>query len=367
MDNNIQPDNKDEIELGTVFIYFEKFFKKLFELISQLFKGLYFLIGKATVFIFLVLNIFKKHYFKIIGFGVLIFGLFFFLDKISDPIYQSNLIIEQNYNTGKLLYNNISRYNSLARNRDSIGLSVQLNIPQSKASKLIGFDVLDNKNRNDLLKEYYGFIKEVDSTLLISFTDFMDQYDKEKTPIQTIKVESLDPQAFNGLTEAIVSSLESNKFFKEEKRKFEKTINEKIEANKSSLDKSDELQKQYLELLRDYYGAAKTDNNDQTTLNLNLSNNRDKTDTKEFQLFEEQNKIKFSITELQKELEDKKVIIGVLNDFSAPIQLRSFYSEYKIWAALITSLLVLVVYIFKEIDLFSLINKFGTKDKLLEK
>lgn len=363
----IKQNKQDEVDLGLVFLYLENLVKKLFDLFKQLIVFLILILKKIGIFLLYTLNILKKHFIKVAAAGILTYVLFTVLDNYSSPIYQSNITINQNYETGKLIYGNISRYNLLTRLGDSVGLGRQLGISENKAAKLLGFEIHDNMNKNELLQEYYNYIVDLDSTLIIPFTEFSDQYDLENLSLQTIYVFAAEPDTYDGLADAIVSSFEKNKFFNEEKRRYMEFSNEKVKAYKDVLLESDTLQSQYVDLLKNYYGGtAKDDGSGTTTLNLSLSNTKEKIDTKEFQLFEEQNKVRLQLAELQKEINEKETILSLQNDFTPPIVLESIYSEYKKEAAAIVSLLVLLLFLFKEIGVVKFIEKHGIKQRFVE-
>ena len=81
-ENNKPTPQNEEVDLGQIFVYIEKLFKKLGELISKLFGFLMYALGKSVVFLLLIINVIMKH-FIIIGLaGVLGFAIPYFLEKI---------------------------------------------------------------------------------------------------------------------------------------------------------------------------------------------------------------------------------------------------------------------------------------------
>lgn len=360
------PETTDEVDIGHIFSQLEKLFKKIGELISKLFAFLFFIIKKIGVLFLLFLNILKKHFIKIGIAGALTYALFTVLDRTSEPVYQSNFLINQNFETGKLLYNTIFRFNALAEAGDSISLSKKLKISPSMATKLVGFEIMDNANENMILESYYKYIKSVDSTLIISFPSYKENYNLENISSQTISVFSLDPNVYENLAEAIINNIESNKYFIEKKREHQELIKNRIKAYNSMLSKSDVLQEEYIQLLKNYYGQVESEDPGKTTLNLNLSGNKDKIDTKEFDLFKEQNSIKMELTRLQNELEQKETVVSIQNDFPPAIQLVSSYGKNKLWATILVSGLVFLFFLFKEFNFMSIIKEYGNTETLLK-
>lgn len=360
------PTGSGEIDLAQFFSYLEKGFNKLGNLVGKLFNAFFWLIKKVGVFVLLCLNIVKKHFIKLILAAVAVQVLFFFLAKSVDPNYTSSMILNQNFKTGQLLYSNITRYNSLAKEGDSLALSKELGIPVENASKLIGFQAFDNMNKNSLLEEYYNYKNRIDSSAVISFDEFKEQYDLENHKFQTILVLSSSPSVYDGLASSIAKQINENKYFKEEKRKKILSIKSKLESYSSVLEKSDTLQKEYLTLLNKYYGQLEDQNPQQTTVNLNLSNSKDKVSTKEYELFEDQKQIRLAIESLKEELIEKEEICTILKDFPPAVKVENPYAEFKNLATLGVVFLLILALLVKELGLITYLNNYGTREKLLE-
>ena len=358
--------NTEEVDLGQLFSYIERVFKKIGNLFLLLFGALKFFIKKLALIILFLLSTLKKHFIKIGIAGVLAYALFYYLDKTSEPLYQSNIIVKQNYNTGKLLYNNISRFDLLASEGDSIGLGKQLGIAPEKAAKLTRFEISDYLNQNDLLKEYYGYITDVDSTLKIPFADYSMQYDLENYDLQVIYVASKSVDSFDDLSKAIINSIEENEYFKVEKEREIGLIQDQIRTHQEILVKSDTLQGQYINLLEKYYGAQESEDSRETTLNINMSNNKERIDTKEYSLFEEQNRIKMQIVQLRNLIKTKEKVIRLQKDFTPPVRIENQFSGNKNKAALIIMALALLLFALREFGIFSLIDQYGNKENLLD-
>ena len=356
----------EEVDLGKVFFYIEKGFKKIGELFVNIYHIFKWVLTKVLILLLIILNTLKKHIIKVGISGILTFVLFHFLDSKSEPIYQSNIIIKQNYSTGKVLYGSILRYNLLVSDRDSVGLGKELGIPSEVAANLSGFEIVNLMNENDLFEKYFNFIQNVDSTSTITYLEFKEDYDIENFPFQAINVFSKDPTSFDNLSNSFVKSFEENEFFIEEREQEKDLILNKIKANQDILIKSYALQEQYVDLLENYYGAIGSEDTKETTLNINMSNTKERVDTKEYELFEDQNKIKLGIVELENEIKQKDQIIRLQKNFSPPILVKNVYEENKYSATFIVMSLVLLLFLIKEFNPLGIIDKYGRKENLLD-
>ncbi|WP_452227224.1 hypothetical protein [Lacinutrix cladophorae] len=357
----------EEVDLGQIFLYIEKVFKKIGNLFVKLFQALGWLIKKIAVLFLFAISIVKKQFIKIGIAAILTYVVFTVLDKRSIPVYQSSILVNQNYETGKLLYNHISRYNLIARNNDSISLSKELNIRPEVAAKITGFDVSSSITKNQLYHEYHEFFKEVDSTIYVSFYEFEDEYPMELIETQLITVHALNPDAFDGLANSIVNVFRENEYFKEIKETEISDFENQIKTNNEIITESDTLMKKYINLMQNYYGnSADPQKQDQATINLNLANNKDRINTREFEVFNLQNSKKQEIVGLQKEIVARKEIIELQSNFTQPTLIINFYKKNKMKATVLAGLLVLLFFFFKELGVYNLIDKYGNKENLLE-
>jgi len=357
----------EEVDLGQIFLYIEKVFKKIGKLIKELFLAFIWLLKKTAFLLLFAINVGKRNIIKIAIAAILVFVVFTVLDKRSIPVYQSSILINQNYDTGRLLYNHINRYNLIAKHNDSMGLSKELNIRPEVAAKITGFDVTSSMTRNRLYAEYHDFFKEVDSTIYVSFYEFEEEYPIELIETQLITVYSLSPYIFDDLAVSIVDVFRKNEYFKEKQKDEITDYQNKIRTSLEIISESDSLMKKYINLMENYYGnSGDPKKSDNATVNLNLSNNKDKITTREYEIFGLQNNRKEEILELQKMMADKKEIVELQSNFTQPVLIVNFYKKNKIKGAVIAGLVVLLFFFFKELGFYSLINKYGNKENLLE-
>jgi len=368
MSENTKPTpQNEEVDLGQLFVYIEKIFKKIGEWLSKLFGFLMYTFGKIVVFLLLMVNVIIKH-FVVIGLaGVIGFAIPFILEKMSDELYSATILINQNYKTGNVLYSNISRYNALAIMGDSISLSQELDLTLEKAGELSGFSISGVINKNQLLEDYTLYIKDMDSSDKPSFNFYSQNLDLSTWYVQRITVLSYNPHVYDGLSKTIVNSINSSSFFMKEKEEAINNLKNQIKLSQKTIEKSDSLQEKYFNILDKYYNASdNSTNSKQGSLNLNLANNKDKISTKEFELFQIQQANRQKLNELQAELSRKQNIIELQKDFANPTLVKSKYKELRLKISILLMLLTILFFAFRSLSLGKFIKEYGSKEKLLE-
>lgn len=358
--------NSEEVDLGLMFGYLERLFRKLGIFIKNIFLVVFWTLKKFFVLLLFSIKIIKNHII-IIFLGTIITYFFVgLLSKISAPIYHSSMLINQNYPSGDILYNQISRYGLLARSGDSIGLAKELKIPVSSAAKFAEFNVKNRSTKNDLYLKYNNFNKELDTTL-ISFSEFSAFYPQEKEATQIISVYSRDPNTFIGLDDNIISILNGNKFLADLRDRNLQDVQDKMDTYSKLLLESDSLQTKYIELLNKYYSSSASSTNPNTTLNLNLESSKEKINTKEYDLFEQQKMMSIEISELKKNLENKKQIFELKAGFSQPTLIENKYQSNRSLYTILVAGIIFLFFFLKELDFYKVIEEYGNREKLLEK
>ncbi|WP_431133063.1 hypothetical protein [Psychroserpens mesophilus] len=368
MNKEIQNNNNtpEEVDLGQLFSLIERLFKKLGEFIVKIFKFLLLLIEKLGVLILIILNVLKRNFIKIGILCALVFVFFFLMNKYSDKEYKSNMVVSQNFTTGRLLYTTISRLDGLAKKNDSLAISKELNIPIKTASKIKGFRIKDFMNQNQLERDYYEMMNTKDSLKRMSIEDYESQIDYENFPAQSITIFAESTDIYNSnLSNAIIKMFESNVYYNEERLKTIDIINDKLVAYQSMLEKSETLQNEYVSILKSYYNISDTSKGmPETNLNVNLNNTKEKVDTKEFDLLEDQKSIKLEIATLKAKLENNKSILRLQKGFSEAISVDNFYKENRNAAIITVFIILMLLYLIKEFNVLGFINQHGIKERL---
>lgn len=369
MSDNTQPTpQNDEVDLGQVFSYIEKLFKKVGEILSKLFGFLMYTLGKLTVFLLLIVNVIMKHFIIIFLVGVIGFVIPFFLEKTSKNIYSASMLVKQNYNTGKVLYANIARYNDLAMMSDSTSLNKELaGLTLDKSGKLSGFSIAGLTNKNQLLEDYTLYTKGMDSINKPSFGTYSQNVDLSSYSIQSITVKSLSPKVYDDLSKSILTSINNSPFFIKEKEQAILNLNNDIKVTQEIIKKTDSLQEKYFNILDKYYNASDNSaNSKQGNLNLNLANTKDKINTKEFELFQIQQQNRQKLNDLQAQLSIKQNIIELQKDFASPTLVESKYKELKTKLPLLLMFITALFFVLRNLSLGKYIKDYGSKEKLFE-
>lgn len=368
MSENTQPPSKnEEVDLAQIFNYIDKLFQKIGKLVSGLFKFLLVLVKKAAVLLLFCINIIKsKFLFLSIAFIVGL-ALTYFLGKTMEKSYSSQMIIEQNFDTGNILSGQISSLSSLAKQRDSIELSKILKIPVKNASKIKNFSLEHIIDKNRLMVEYSEFIKESDSINSISFDQYLDNKILDNSPVQFIIVTSKDPSIYTGLEKQILNLILSNEFLPELKEKEINVLKRKKATILQTLQKSDTLQNSYFQLLEKYYRIDNETKSPRADISLSLDrNSKDKINTKEYELFIESSKLRQELNEIESKIEAKSNIFSIQKGFSSPVLLEKVYYETKLFFPLLFCGLTFLFFLLKVLGFGGVLNKYGTKEELIK-
>ncbi|WP_452230575.1 hypothetical protein [Lacinutrix sp. MEBiC02404] len=358
--------NSEEIDLGQLFSFIERVFKRIGNFIYKIFSAIVWVLEKIGILILVIISILKKHFLKVLGGCILVYVSFYLLDKYSSKKYQSTIVITQNFQTGNLLYNTISRLNTLAKEKDSVGLSNELGVSLEKASKIVELGVKDYMSKTEFIEAFNEYNAEKDSTAMVTQEAFNDIQDLENFETQIIFVYSKDPTIYSGMSDAFLKLIESNKYFIEEQQKVTTKIKLEIKTYKDNLVKSEDLQKDYVSILKSYYSATDGETS-QANVSLNLSNNKEKINTKEFELLGKQNEARLNIIDLENQLIEKETIVRLQKDFTRAITVDSFYRKNGKTATMLIAILIVLFYLVKEFKLISFIDYYGKKENLTDK
>lgn len=292
----------EEVDLGQLFKLIGNMFDRFFKFIGGLFNKLF------LAFVWLVFFV-KKHLIKLVIAGIIGFGLGFFKEKISAPVYESNLIVKQNYKTGENLNNSINYYNDLVKQADTLTLKEVLNITSNEASSILGFEMESVISDNQKLKNFDIYTKGLDSVLAstIEFKSYLNNSKEYNNQYQEITIKSKGRNNFALLFEKIVKNININTYFKREQEKDLTELNNRELALKVALVVSDSLQSTYKRVLEKVVDNKGSD----IGITFEGSENIDK--TKEFDLYKSDLELRRELVDIAREKEDKKHIIEVIS------------------------------------------------------
>ena len=326
--------NSEEVDLGSLFKVIGKGFKNLFNAIGNFFK---------TVFHYLILfllflrnNAIKLTIAAFIG---AVIGLYFDLTK--PPIYSSTMIVKPNFSSTQQLYKDIIYYHELVKQKKAGLLSEAFNISSEEASKLKGFYIKPIKNENEKFELFDEFIQKADTAVAKSITikEFKRGFSDFDYKYHEIKVRSLNSLIFDNLSALIISSIENNTYFKNQKTISGQNLLQNEKVLKKSLDEIDTLRKIYNEVL--ITEAKKSETGTGTSIILAQGIKK----TEEVKLFQESLKLNEELIINNKEKAESTDILNIVSTFSKlGFKERTIYRNYSFQlGGLFFSLMLIII------------------------
>ena len=294
--------NEEEVDLGSLFKIIGKGFQNLFNFIGNIFKGIFHFF--ISILIFLKDNIVKIGIAAFIGFAIGVFIQVKSADK-----YESQMLVQPNFKSANQLYNNISYYNDLVKQKDTANIQKTFKIDKETAASLKKFTIEPIINENDIINSYNDFILDVDTTTVKSynFEDFKASFSLLDYKIHKINVVSEKNDVFNKLDEVILSSVIKNKYFNRVKELTNENLNRTDSLLRSNLGQIDSLRVVYMKVMLE---EAKKQNSG-TSIDLGGKMRT----TKELELFETNRKINEELEDIVKDKSEKYEVINVISNF----------------------------------------------------
>jgi hypothetical protein len=295
--------NSEEVDLGHLFKLIGNAFNRFFKFIGSILNSLF------LAFVWLVF-FFKKHVIKIGIAAVLGFGVGVLKEKMSKPIYQSSVIVKQNYKTGKNLYNLIDYYTELIKETSGSSLATNLDISPEVASSIVSIKINPTVTENQLIKNYDDYIKDLDSILAstIDYDDYIDNTNFFEFQEQQIIIKAHNDFNANPIFNKIVQHINQTEYFKRENEKDIVELNNREAALRQALIKSDSLQNMYKRVLE----MPKDDKKgSQTSITIEGSDQIDK--TKEFELYKSEIELRRELVEIERQKQDKDQILEIVS------------------------------------------------------
>ncbi len=298
--------NPEEIDLGQLFNAIGKLLERFFSFIGNIFKGIFSTIIYA-------IKPFVVH-FKIIApliAAAAILGYVY--ESFKEPVYYSEMIVKPYFDSKYKLSSNIDYFNELINSQNLSELSSVFEIDNTSAKELKGFELdAGPETQNDLFLEYDEYVKTVDTSLVdeLNYEEFLKNRDLLSGSIFTIKAKAGNNDVFSSLEEGFRKTFE-NEFSKEQKEKRDAMIHIERQALSTQLSRLDSIQKTYLTVLKNESERSK--------LSLGIDGvmpvQEEKSITKEFDLFREEQRIRRLLSELDLELAEENTYFDILSGF----------------------------------------------------
>lgn len=340
MSSNQQPQqSSEEIDLGQLFQLIGNAFKKLFAFIASIFKGVFHVIMLFLLFI-------QKHFIKFVIAGVVGVGLGVYLDLRKQDIFVSSMVVEPNFNSVQQLYNNVSFYNELAKAQDSISLANALKLTSSEAASIKKLEIESYSDENQKVLLFDKFIRELDSTTVknLDFEAYLGNFNTFDARFHKINLISTNSTVAKKAQPAIVKSISTNTYFKEQKATNDKNINFQEEIYNQQLNEIISLQELYKDVM------VKEASKEIGGTNISLADNGNGTN-KEIKLLKERDELKQKIVALNLEKANKATILNVISDFpTRGAKLGGITNQYKFLLPCLLVSLVLIILLLLELN-----------------
>lgn len=297
-----KPEPSEEIDLGQLFKLIGDAFDRLFNFIGSLFNKLFLAFVWGVFFI-------KRHFVILVAAALIGFVYGFVKEKYSKPVYSTNAVIKQNYNTGESIYTSLNYYNDLIADSDTISLSQSLNITPNEASQLVSFSMESVLNENSKLKVFDRFKKEVDSSISeeVDFDRFLENSSDYDYEYQRLTLKSTNKSLPRKILPNVISNITSIEFFKNEQMKDLTELDSRELMLREALKESDSLQKIYQAVLQ----KEEVSSDSQTSFTIN--NAQETSTTKEFELFRNDIDLRRELVAIKREKEDKQKIVEIIS------------------------------------------------------
>jgi hypothetical protein len=307
MSANQQPTNtnnnkEEEVDLGSLFVIIGKGFSNFFNFIGTIFIGIFNFI--IAILIFLKKNSMKIGIATFIGFGA---GVF--LEVNSSSKYESNLLVEPNFESTRQLYNTINYYNDLVQQKDTVALQKIFSLDNASAASIKKFEIEPLVVDTDIINLYDDLILSVDTLTIRSYEylDFKAAFTNYDYRVHKISVVAEKNNVFDKLDDVIIASVVNNKYFNRVKVLTNESLNRTDSLYRQNLIQIDSLRKVYMLVMLE---EAK-----KQTAGTSIDLGGEKTTTKELELFETNIKINLELIDIAEEKSKKYDVINVISNF----------------------------------------------------
>ena len=308
MSNNLpnQPTtNSEEVDLGQLFNAIGKLFDRFYLFIKSIFKSIF------SIFIYALKAVFDN--IKLIGAVMIIAAMVgYFIEKSRPNVYSSTMVVRPYFDTKYQLVDNIDYFNALISSKNHKTLSEIFSIDEEIAKEVVSFEVeIGPETENDQLVKYNNFKKSIDSTIAdrVSFKDFIDNRSIYTGDLYEITVQSTKSDIFRTLEEGFNSSF-ANEYSSKKMAKRDTLIAIQKASIMASIDQVQKLQNVYINVLED---DTKKETN--YTLGENLSLSPEKTGTKEFELLNEEIRLRKQLQKLDEQKLEEDVFFDIISSF----------------------------------------------------
>jgi hypothetical protein len=331
-----QPGNGDEVDLGQLFNALGKLFDRLINFIASIFKSI-FSIGIYTLKALLV-NI-KL----IIGIMVIAAIAGFAIETTKPDVYSSKMLVRPYFDTKYQLIDNVEYFNALLSSQNYKTLSNIFSIEEEEAKEIKGFIVdVGPETENDQLVQFDIFKQTIDSSSAadISFDDFIENRSIYSNSLFQIIVESTKPDIFRSLEGGFNSSF-ANAYSLQKMAKRDSMISIQKANILASIEEVQKLQNIYINVLED----GSKENDPKFSLG-DLSLSSEKTDTKEYDLLNQEIRLRGELRKLDEQKLQEDVFFDVISSFQQVGNItKSLKDRYSLIFPVLAFILLCLTYL----------------------
>jgi hypothetical protein len=299
-----QQNKEEEVDLGSLFAIIGKGFSNLFQWIGEIFKGIFHFIISILLFL-------KQYLFPIGIAAILGLILGFFLEIKSPKRYSSDLLLQTNFKSSRQLYDNIDFYNSLVKQKDTLGLEQTFGLDKQAAVSLKKFTITPIKNQNDIISGYNELILKIDTATVRSyeFEDFKKSFSDYDYKLHEITVIAETNNIFKAVGDVIITSVIDNIYFNTLKNITNENLNRLDSRYRQNLVQLDSFGKVFMQVL--------LADSKKVSTGTNIDFAGENRSSKEIELFYANQRINELLGEVTAAKLEKNQIINIVSNFES--------------------------------------------------
>ena len=339
---------------------------QLLKLIGSGFKSIAIFIGHILnkfFFVFVWIVFFTKKNILILiisAFVGLLFG--YSVEYKMGPLYKSSMIIKQNYNTGKSLYNSLEYFNGLLVEGDFDALSKELLIDTSYISSIKDFKMEPFITENQRYVEYNNYLKGLDSVLAseYDYDTYLEEIDESIYTTQLLTISATTNDNFNLVFEAISSKMNSIPFFKRVQERDIRELENTALALNAAIRESDSLQETYKKVLEN---TLDLENGSQTSITFEGTDDNNR--TREYELYKSDIGLRKELVSIERAKENKEYIVETLSNTPSKgfidntVEIMNITLQFKLFSTSIFTVIAFLILI--ALDFLRFLEKYKNK------
>lgn len=336
----------EEVDLIVFFNLIGNAISKVLDFFKDIFKTIF----SAIIY---ALRTLIKSWKIVLGILIIAAGIGYALENSRPTIYSTEMLVEPYFNSKYQLVTNINYFNALIANKEKETLKQIFKVDEDVINEVKGFAIEPGpESENDRLLQYEEFINQLDSVRAqeYSYEQFLENRSVYAGKYFLIKASAYKSDVFKDLEEGILSSFTNDYTDKEMKRR-----DELLEIEKKNLEEQlkqvKELQKVYINVLEKESDNKKSN----VTLGELSISTKDKQTTKEFELLQEEQKLRNSIKRIETEKIEQDVVFELISSFQRVGNVSfSWFEKYSLIFPVLAFVLLVLFFVTKKIITFTL-------------